>query len=121
MILGQCEARYVGLTSQRSIDRIKQHVLESIKAPKREQPSRIWKNQHFQIQCDSEIGKNLFTNPECAKTYSDDSFKIIGQAKSPFHLEVSESVYIKRIKTSVDRKSSFCLLDSSTRTSATPN
>ena len=34
-------------------------------------------------------------NPECAKTYADDNFRIIGQASSSFHLSVWESVYIK--------------------------
>ena len=37
----------------------------------------------------------LITNPECAKTYTDDNFRIIGQARSSFHLGVLESVYIK--------------------------
>ena len=44
---------------------------------------------------DSAIGQHLITNPECAKTYTDDSFRIIGQARSSFHLGVLESVYIK--------------------------
>ena len=35
------------------------------------------------------------TNPECAKTYTDDNFRIIGQGRSSFHLSVLESVYIK--------------------------
>ena len=33
--------------------------------------------------------------PECAKIYTDDNFRIIGQARSSFHLGVLESVYIK--------------------------
>ena len=44
---------------------------------------------------DSAIGQHLITNPECAKTYTDDNFRIIGQARSSFHLGVLESVYIK--------------------------
>ena len=39
--------------------------------------------------------QHLTTNPECAKTYTDDNFRIIGQARSSFHLGVLESVYIK--------------------------
>ena len=34
-------------------------------------------------------------NPECTKTYTDDNFRIIGQARSSLHLYVLESVYIK--------------------------
>ena len=40
-------------------------------------------------------GQHHLTNPECAKTYTDDNFRIIGQARSSFHLGVLESVYIK--------------------------
>ena len=39
--------------------------------------------------------RNLITNPECAKTYTDDNSRIIGQARSSFPLGVVESVYIK--------------------------
>ena len=34
-------------------------------------------------------------NPECTKTYTDDNFRIIRQARSSVHLFVLESVYIK--------------------------
>ena len=53
---------------------------------------------HFRnrvMKSDSAIGQHLITNPECAKTYIDDNFRIIGQARSSFHLGVLESVYIK--------------------------
>ena len=43
----------------------------------------------------SAIGQHLIANPECAKTYTDYNFRIIGQARSSFHLSVLESVYIK--------------------------
>ena len=36
-----------------------------------------------------------FGESECAKTYTDDNFRIIGQARSSFHSSVLESVYIK--------------------------
>ena len=49
----------------------------------------------FFINCESAIGQHLLTNPECAKTYTDDNFRIIGQGRSSFHLSVLESVYIK--------------------------
>ena len=41
------------------------------------------------------IGHHLIKNPEYAKTYTDDNFPIIGQARLSFHLPVLESVYIK--------------------------
>ena len=92
-----CEARYVGRTTQRLADRIKQHVPTSISTKNtiREPPPRMCKNSNSKMKSDSAIGQDLITNPECAKTYTDDSFRITGQAKSSFHLSVLESVYIK--------------------------
>ena len=65
------------------------------KTIKREQPPRMCKNSNSKMKSDSAIGKHLIKNPECAKTYSDDNFRIIGQARSSLHLSVLESVYIK--------------------------
>ena len=61
----------------------------------REQPPRMCKNISFKIHCESAIGHHLIKNPECAKTYTEEIFRIIGQAKSSFHLSVLESVYDK--------------------------
>ena len=94
----RCEARYVGCTTQRLADRIKQHVPTSIRKKSntlREQPPRLCKNNNSKINCKSAMEQHLLTNPECAKTYTDDNFRIIGQARSSFHLSVLESAYIK--------------------------
>ena len=75
-----------------------QHVPTSIRTKNtttREQPPRMCKNSISKMKSDSAIGQHLITNPECAKTYTDDNFRIIGQARSSFHLGVLESVYIK--------------------------
>ena len=96
--LCRCEARYVGRTKQRLADRIKQHVLSSVRTKNtiiREQPPRMCKSSNSKMKSDSAIGQHLIKNPECAKTYSDDNFRIIGQARSSFHLSVLESIYIK--------------------------
>ena len=61
----------------------------------REQSPRMRKNISSKINRESAIGQHLITNPECAKTYTDDNFRIIGQARSSFYLGVLESVYIK--------------------------
>ena len=93
-----CEARYVGRTTQRLVDGIEQHVSASIRKKSntvREQPPRICKKNNSKINCESAIGQHLIANPECAKIYIDDNIRIIGQARSSFHLSVSESVYIK--------------------------
>ena len=94
----RCAARYVWRTTQRLADKIKQHVPTSIRTKNtttREQPPRMCKNSNSKMKSDSAIGQHLITNPECAKTYTNDNFRIIGQARSSFHLGVLESVYIK--------------------------
>ena len=94
----RCEARYVGRTTQRLADRINHHVPTSIRTKNtttREQPPRTCKNSKSKMKSDSAIGQHLLTNPECAKTYTDDNLRITGQARSSFHLGVLESVYIK--------------------------
>ena len=73
----------------------------------REQPPRMCKNISSKINCESAIGQHLITNPECAKTYTDDNFRIIGQARSSFHLGVLESVYIKTQNPVLCRQTEF--------------
>ena len=53
----------------------------------REQPPHMCKNNNGKSTCSLAIGQHLIKNPECAKTYSDDNFRIIGQARSSFHLK----------------------------------
>ena len=74
------------------------------------------KNNKSKINCESAIGQHLITNPECAKTYAENKFRIIGQARSSFHLSLSESVYIKTENPVLCRqKSSFSRRDSSSK------
>ena len=51
----------------------------------------MFKNHNSKIGCKLAIGQHLTTNPE----YTDDNFRVMGQASSSFHLSVLESVYIK--------------------------
>ena len=77
----QFEARYVGRTTQTIADRITQHVPTSIRTKNtllREEPPRMCKNSNSKMESDSSIGHYLIKNPECAITYSDDNFRIIG-------------------------------------------
>ena len=102
----QCEAWYVGCTTQRLANRIKQHVPMSIRKKSnatREQPS----HNTSKINCESAIRQHLIANLECAKTYTDDKFRIIGQARSSFHLSVLESVYTKTQNPSLCRQKEF--------------
>ena len=55
----RCEARYVGRTTQRLADRIKQHVPTSIRKKSntvREQPPLLCENNNSKINCESAIG-----------------------------------------------------------------
>ena len=76
----------------------KQHVPMSIRKKSNivgEQPPRMCKTINPEMTCDSAIGQHLITYPDCIKAYTDNNFWIIGQARSSFHLNVLESVYIK--------------------------
>ena len=71
----RCEARYVGRTTQRLAD------IRKKSSTVREQPPRMCKNISSKINCESAAGQHLITNPECAKTYTDDSFRIVALQK----------------------------------------
>ena len=94
---------------------LKQHVRMSIKKKSntvrvREQPPRMCKKNNSKINCESVIEQHLIVNPECAKTHTDDNFRIIGQARSSFHLSVLESVYINTQNTVLCRQKEFVFL-----------
>ena len=93
----QCDSGYVGRTTQKLGDRIKQHVPSNIRnktVPQREQPPRSCRSRNTVKTSDSAIGQHLLDNPDCAKLYNDDMFRIIGRARSSFNLAVLESIYI---------------------------
>ena len=82
----QCEARYVGRTTQRLADRREQQVPTIIRKKSntvREQPPRLCKNNNSKINCKSAIGQHLLANPECARTYTDDNFGSFGMQDDP--------------------------------------
>ncbi len=60
----------------------------------REQPSHASKTKRT-LKHDSAIVQHLLDNPDYAKAYSENCFRIIGRARSTFHLGILESVYIK--------------------------
>ena len=84
--LCRCEARHVERTTQRLADN--KTSIRKKSSTVWEQPPRLCKNNNSKINCESAIGQHILANPECAKTYTDDNFRIIGQARSPFHLSL---------------------------------
>ena len=106
----QCDSGYVGRTTQRLEDIIKQHVPSNIRNkthPQRERPPRSRKSKITTKTCDSAIGQHLLENPDCAKYYNGDLFRIIGKARSSFHLAVLESIYISTKKPLLCRQKEF--------------
>ena len=93
------DSRYVGRTSQRLQDRIKQHVpkwlQQQAKRPTRSQPGRCCKLKRNNPDCDSAIGQHLLDNEQCAANYNDKRFKILAVARNSFHLCLLEATFIK--------------------------
>ena len=96
-----CDSGYVVHTTQRLEDRKKQHVLSSIRNktnPQREQPPPSRRSKSTAKTCDYAIGQRLLENPDCAKNYNGNMFRIIDKPLSSFHLAVLESMYISTKK-----------------------
>ena len=116
-----CDSRYVGRTSQRLQDRIKQHVSQWLRQqltrPRRSQTHRSCKRTDTKPDCDSAIGQHqhLLDNDRCALNYDDKLFPILAAARISFHLNLLEATYrISRpdARCYADRKSLFTLLNS---------
>ena len=50
----------------------------------------------FKPQSDSATGQHLLESNQCARNYSDSQFKILTTARSQFHLNLLEAVYVSR-------------------------
>ena len=108
----RCDCRYVGRTSLRFEERIKQHVSNFVR--RKQQPTKILPERKCKIrsiathqQCGSAIGLRLMQNPECALQYSNDQFSILAKARSMFHLSILEATYIKIRKPILCRQKEF--------------
>ena len=119
-----CDSRYVGRTTQRLQERIKQHAPKAIRQkttltqeqgthqsqPTRTQPNRKCNEKsktQFEPESDSAIGQYLLESNQCARNYSDSRFKILTTARFQFHLRLLEAVYISRKKTDLCRQKQF--------------
>ena len=105
-----CDSGYVGRTTQRLENRIKQHFPSSIRnksRPQREQPPRSCKSKITTKTCDSANGQHLLENPDCAQIYNGNMFRTIGKARSSFHLAVLESIYTSTKKPLLCKQKEF--------------
>ena len=99
-----CDSRYVGRTSQRLQDCIKQHVpqwlRQQLTRPRRSQPHRSCKRTDTKPDCDSAIGQHLLDNDQCALTLS----RLLGHIcpadffKRTVGIYASRSCLVKRVK-----------------------
>ena len=98
-----CDNRYVGRTSQRLQDRIKQHVPKSIRSCSSSQRRLLsarrckssTQTNTQSLASISAIGLHLLQNPICAQHYNDSRFPILAQGRSPFHLSAQEATFIR--------------------------
>ena len=111
--LCHCDSRYVGRTSQRLQQRIKQHMLKTIlqrhifqdrsTLARSCKPIRNLKAETSFFA----IGQHLLQNPTCAREYSDNRFSIFARGRNSFHLSTLEATYIKTSKPNFLKQKEF--------------
>ena len=106
-----CDSRYVGRTSRRLHDRIKQHVpqwlRQQLTCRSRFQPPRSCKRNDTKPACDSAIGQHLLESDQCALNYENKRFLILATKRSSFHLNLLEGACIKTQRTVSCRQKEF--------------
>ena len=94
-----CDNRYLGRTSQRLQDRIKQHVPKCLilhhTSSQRLKPDRKCKKKQTIPECESAFGQHLLIKSQCAANYLEHRFSILDTAHSRFHLSLLKATYIK--------------------------
>ena len=105
-----------------NINRVKEHVPRTIRNPPPPQPDHVRpKDQIHNLRKRKTVKKqppvpsynitavrlHLLENPTCANTYTDECFKIIGQATSPYRLSVLEAMNINCSKPILCRNKEF--------------
>ena len=99
----RCDCWYVGRTSQRRQDRIKQHIPKAIR--NQAQPNRdLFQSNHT---CTSAIGQHLLNNEKCASHYDDNQFSILAKGRTLFHLSTLEATFIKTLQPELCRQKEF--------------
>ena len=90
-----CDSRYVGRTSQRLQDHIKQDVpqwlRQQLTCPRRSQPHRSCKQNNNKPECNSAIGQHLLEYDQCAINYDNKRFSILAAVRGSFHFNVLEA------------------------------
>ena len=91
-----CENDYVGKTTRRLIDRIKEHVPRCVRRYLDNPSGDFTKNDTLvNASSKSSIAKHLLKNySTCGRNYNDDCFKILRSCTSNFQLTVNEAICI---------------------------
>ena len=105
-----CDSRYVGRTSQRLEERIKQHIPKSITnrpTPHiRKSLPRPGKDTSPRQFHESAIGQHLLDNAQCALHYKD-KFSVLARARTSFHLSALEATFIKSLNPLLCKQKEF--------------
>ena len=99
----RCDCQYVGCTSQRLQDRIKQHIPKAI----RNQAQTSCDLSQSNHTCSLAIGQHLLNNIKCAAQYDDNQFSILAKGRTLFHLSTLEATFIKMLKPELCRQKEF--------------
>ena len=108
----RCKAVYVGRTTQRLQDRIKQHVPDSLIRTLCPSQAQETNDNRSTRTCNSTshaatahsaasrsaIAEHLCQSPDCATAFSMDCFSLLSKARSKLHLQVLEAWYIHNLK-----------------------
>ena len=111
--LCHCDSRYVGRTSRRLQQRIKQHVAKTILQKHISQNRSILASSYKSIKSFkaetsfSAIGQHRLQNPTCAREYNDNKFCILFHGCTSFHLSTLEATYIKTSKPNLCKQKEF--------------
>ena len=98
-----CNCQYVGHTSQRLQDRIKQHIPKAVR--NQAQPNRdLFQSNHTSTLA---IGQHLLNNEKCASHYDDNQFSILAKGRTLFHLSTLEATFIKILQPKLCRQKEF--------------
>ena len=106
-----CDTQYVGRTSQRLEERIKQHVPRSIvNPPALHNCQSLFRSCKANIRPqqfhESAIGQNLLDNAQCTLHYNKEKFFILARGRS-FHFFVFEVTFIKSLNPLLCKQKKF--------------
>ena len=99
----RCDCRYVGRTSQRLQDRIKQHIPKAIRNQIQPDHDLFQPNPTSTLA----IGQHIPINEKGASCYDENQFSILAKGRTLFNLPILETILIKMPKPELCRQKEF--------------